>query len=135
MFCLCDLHDAHRDAGVLEKVTASADCWDVLVMTGSAAARQRAASRNRAHTLGQKQQREESEKTKDAALINTTLDPPHISYFPGFLEPRRMAEKALTAVIQKAYVQGISTRSVDDVGSIARVLCDWAFTGYCQGTP
>src|SRR6188768_1377336 len=31
------------------------------------------------------------------------------SYFPGFLEPRRMAEKALTAVIQEAYVQGIST--------------------------
>lgn len=37
------------------------------------------------------------------------------SYFPGFLEPRRVAEKALTAVIQEAYVQGISTRSVDDL--------------------
>jgi transposase-like protein len=37
------------------------------------------------------------------------------SYFPIFLEPRRMAEKALTAVIQEAYVQGISTRSVDDL--------------------
>jgi transposase-like protein len=37
------------------------------------------------------------------------------SYFPGFLEPRRTAEKALTAMIQKAYVQGISTRSVDDL--------------------
>jgi putative transposase len=37
------------------------------------------------------------------------------SYFPGFLEPRRMTEKALTAVIQEAYVQGISTRSVDDL--------------------
>jgi transposase-like protein len=35
------------------------------------------------------------------------------SYFPGFLEPRRMAEKALTAVIQEAYIQGVSTRSVD----------------------
>ena len=35
------------------------------------------------------------------------------SDFPGFMEPRRMAEKALTAVIQEAYVQGISTRSVD----------------------
>jgi putative transposase len=34
------------------------------------------------------------------------------SYFPGFLEPRRTAEKALTAVIQEAYIQGISTRSV-----------------------
>ncbi len=39
----------------------------------------------------------------------------HGSYFPGFLEPRRMTEKALTAVIQEAYIQGISTRSVDDL--------------------
>src|SRR5689334_8280350 len=37
------------------------------------------------------------------------------SYFPVFLEPRRMAEKALTAVIQEAYIQGVSTRSVDEL--------------------
>jgi putative transposase len=37
------------------------------------------------------------------------------SYFPSFLEPRRMAEKALTAVIQEAYIHGVSTRSVDDL--------------------
>jgi putative transposase len=37
------------------------------------------------------------------------------SYFPAFLEPRRTAEKALTAVIQEAYVQGVSTRSVDEL--------------------
>lgn len=37
------------------------------------------------------------------------------SYFPSFLEPRRTAEKALTAVIQEAYIQGISTRGVDDL--------------------
>jgi putative transposase len=37
------------------------------------------------------------------------------AYFPCFLEPRRMAEKALTAVIQEAYVHGVSTRSVDDI--------------------
>jgi putative transposase len=37
------------------------------------------------------------------------------SYFPGFLEPRRTAEKALAAVIQEAYIQGVSTRSVDDL--------------------
>ena len=37
------------------------------------------------------------------------------SYFPGFLEPRRMAEKALAAVIQEAYIKGVSTRSVDDL--------------------
>ena len=32
------------------------------------------------------------------------------SYFPTFLEPRRTAEKALMAVIQEAYIQGVSTR-------------------------
>jgi len=37
------------------------------------------------------------------------------SYFPGFLEPRRTAEKALTAVVQEAYIQGVSTRSVDEL--------------------
>ena len=37
------------------------------------------------------------------------------SYFPEFLEPRRMSEKALTTVIQEAYIQGISTRSVNDL--------------------
>ena len=37
------------------------------------------------------------------------------SDFPSFLEPRRLAEKALTAVIQEAYVQGVSTRSADDL--------------------
>jgi putative transposase len=37
------------------------------------------------------------------------------SYFPPFLEPRRTAEKALVAVIQEAYIQGVSTRSVDDL--------------------
>ena len=37
------------------------------------------------------------------------------SYFPEFLEPRRVSEKALTAVVQEAYIQGISTRSVDDL--------------------
>src|SRR6201989_1064969 len=37
------------------------------------------------------------------------------SYFPGFLEPRRLSEKALAAVMQEAYVHGVSTRSVDDL--------------------
>ena len=37
------------------------------------------------------------------------------SYFPPFLEPRRTAEKALAAVIQEAYIQGVSTRSVDSL--------------------
>jgi len=37
------------------------------------------------------------------------------SYLPSFLEPRRTAEKALVAVVQEAYVHGVSTRSVDDL--------------------
>ena len=37
------------------------------------------------------------------------------SYFPAFLEPRRTAEKAPAAVVQEAYIQGVSTRSVDDL--------------------
>ena len=37
------------------------------------------------------------------------------SYFPGLLEPRRRAERALASVIQEAYVKGISTRKVDDL--------------------
>jgi putative transposase len=37
------------------------------------------------------------------------------SYFPSFLEARRSSDKALVAVIQEAYVQGVSTRSVDDL--------------------
>lgn len=37
------------------------------------------------------------------------------SYFPSFLEPRRRAERALLAVIQAAYVEGVSTRKVDDL--------------------
>jgi putative transposase len=37
------------------------------------------------------------------------------SYLPGFLEPRRRAERALTAVVAQAYVEGVSTRRVDDL--------------------
>jgi putative transposase len=37
------------------------------------------------------------------------------SFFPSLLEPRRRAERALTAVVQEAYVHGVSTRRVDDL--------------------
>ena len=37
------------------------------------------------------------------------------TYFPSFLEPRKMSEQALVAVVQEAYVKGISTRKVDDL--------------------
>ncbi len=35
------------------------------------------------------------------------------SYFPSFLHPRRRAEQALVAVVQEAYINGVSTRKVD----------------------
>lgn len=37
------------------------------------------------------------------------------SYFPSLLEPRRQAEQALLSVIQEAYIQGVSTRRVDEL--------------------
>ena len=37
------------------------------------------------------------------------------TYFPSLLHPRRRSEKALLAVVQQAYVQGVSTRKVDDL--------------------
>src|SRR5919108_5081480 len=37
------------------------------------------------------------------------------SFFPSILEPRKRAERALAAVVQEAYVQGVSTRRVDDL--------------------
>jgi transposase-like protein len=58
------------------------------------------------------------ERAWDTRAGTVALEIPKLrkgSYFPGFLEPRRTAEKALTAVIQEAYVQGISTRSVDEL--------------------
>ena len=38
-----------------------------------------------------------------------------LHYFPSLLEPRRRSERALLAVIQQAYVEGVSTRRVDDL--------------------
>ena len=58
------------------------------------------------------------ERTWDTRAGSVSLKIPKLrqgSYFPEFLEPRRTAEKALTAVIQEAYIQGISTRCVDDL--------------------
>jgi putative transposase len=37
------------------------------------------------------------------------------SYLPSILEPRRRAERALTAVVAQCYVEGVSTRRVDDI--------------------
>jgi putative transposase len=58
------------------------------------------------------------ERTWDPRAGSGELEIPKLrqgSYFPEFLEPRRTAEKALTAVVQQAYVQVISTRSAEDL--------------------
>jgi Transposase, Mutator family len=49
------------------------------------------------------------------------------SYFPSFLEPRRRAEQALVAVVQEAYVNGVSTREVDGWSS-SSACATWART-------
>ncbi len=38
-----------------------------------------------------------------------------VGYFPSLRDPRKRAERALVAVVQEAYVQGVSTRRVDDL--------------------
>src|SRR3954454_15806499 len=58
------------------------------------------------------------ERTLDTRLGSLNLKSPKLrtgSYFPGFLEPRKTAEKALVAVIQEAWIAGVSTRRGDDL--------------------
>jgi putative transposase len=54
----------------------------------------------------------------DTRVGTIDLDVPRVrdgGYFPSLLEPRRRAERALLAVVQEAYVSGVSTRRVDDL--------------------
>jgi len=58
------------------------------------------------------------ERTWDTRAGAIELKVPRVrdsSYFPSLLEPRRRAERALSAVVQEAYVHGISTRKVDEL--------------------
>src|SRR5215218_8214354 len=58
------------------------------------------------------------DRSLDTRLGTLNLKIPKLrtgSYFPGFLEPRRTVEKALVAVIQEAWIAGVSTRRVDDL--------------------
>ena len=58
------------------------------------------------------------DRSFDTRLGTLNLEIPKLregSYFPSFLEPRKRSEKALISVIQEAYVQGISTRKMDDL--------------------
>jgi putative transposase len=58
------------------------------------------------------------DRTLDTRLGSLQLRIPKLrqgSYFPPFLEPRKTSEKALVAVIQEAWIGGVSTRRVDDL--------------------
>ena len=58
------------------------------------------------------------ERTLESRLGTLELRIPKLrqgSYFPAFLEPRKTAERALVAVVQEAWIQGVSTRKVDDL--------------------
>ncbi len=58
------------------------------------------------------------EREWDTRVGTIDLSVPRVrdgSFFPSLLEPRKRAERALTAVIQQAYVEGVSTRRVDDL--------------------
>ena len=57
------------------------------------------------------------------------------SYFPSLLEPRRRSERALLAVIQQAYVEGVSTRRVDDLvkgGTLKKCVNSQAVYPLCE---
>jgi transposase-like protein len=58
------------------------------------------------------------ERTWDTRVGTVDLRVPRVrdgSFFPSLLDPRKRAERALVAVVQEAYVQGVSTRRVDDL--------------------
>jgi putative transposase len=58
------------------------------------------------------------ERPWDTRVGTIKLQVPRVrdgSFFPSLLEPRRRAERALVAVVQEAYIQGVSTRRVDDL--------------------
>lgn len=58
------------------------------------------------------------ERSWDTRVGTIELKVPRVrdgSYSPSLLEPRKRAERALLAVVQEAYVQGVSTRRVDDL--------------------
>jgi transposase-like protein len=58
------------------------------------------------------------ERQWDTRVGTLELQVPRVrdgSFFPALLEPRKRAERALVAVVQEAYVQGVSTRRVDEL--------------------
>ena len=74
------------------------------------------------------------ERALDTRLGTLNLKVPKLrqgSDFPGFLEPRKTSEKALLAVIQEAWIGGVSTRRVDELAQAMNWRRLWA----CRASP
>jgi transposase-like protein len=84
---------------------------EVSELTGAAKG-QRDPQRRLTHRNGYRERRWDTRVGSVALAIPRVRDG---SYFPSLLEPRRRAERALLAVVQEAYLNGISTRRVDDL--------------------
>lgn len=84
---------------------------EVSELTGAAKG-QRDPEHRLTHRNGYRQRRWDTRVGSVALAIPRVRDG---SYFPSLLEPRRRAERALLAVVQEAYVGGVSTRRVDDL--------------------
>ncbi len=84
---------------------------EVSELTGAAKG-QRDPQRRLTHRNGYRERRWDTRVGSVALAIPRVRDG---SYFPSLLEPRRRAERALLAVVQEAYLNGVSTRRVDDL--------------------
>lgn len=84
---------------------------EVSELTGAAKG-QRDPARRLTHRNGYRERRWDTRVGSVALAIPRVRDG---SYFPSLLEPRRRAERALLAVVQEAYLGGVSTRRVDDL--------------------
>jgi putative transposase len=84
---------------------------EVSELTGAAKG-QRDPQRRLTHRNGYRERRWDTRVGSVALSIPRVRDG---SYFPSLLEPRRRAERALLAVVQEAYLGGVSTRRVDDL--------------------
>lgn len=76
------------------------------------------AERHERSPLRQGQRNGYRERDWDTRVGTIELKVPRVrdgSYFSSLLEPRRRAERAMLAVVQEAYVQGVSTRRVDEL--------------------
>ena len=72
-------------------------------------------------------------RTLDSRLGSLQLRIPKLrqdSYFPPFLEARNSSEKALIAVVQEAWIGGVSTRRVDDLVQAMGVIGDQQVAGF-----